>query len=84
MRIFPYTRTVVGAVGLAVAGVALVIPLVVVYLSNDFRLGAPNDVENHLAVGGLTLMLCAFLLFTLTLLLHGAVVATTRGLPHDR
>lgn len=83
LRIFPYTRTVLGAVGLAAAGVALVVPLVVVYLSNDFRLGAPNDVENHLAVGGLTLMLCAFLLFTLTLLLHGAVVATTRGRPHD-
>lgn len=83
LAIFPYTRTVLGAAGLAATGVALAVPLVVVYVSNDFRLGDPNDVENHLAVGGLTLMLCAFLLFTLTLLLHGAVVATTRGRPSE-
>jgi glycosyltransferase involved in cell wall biosynthesis len=76
-RLLPYTRTVIGAGGLGVVGVGLTIPLVVSYLSNDFKLGDPSDVQNHMAVVGLTSMLSGFLLFAFTLLLHGAMVATS-------
>ncbi|MCW2995768.1 MAG: glycosyl transferase family 2 [Conexibacter sp.] len=80
-RILPYTRTVALAGGVFVAGIALIVPLLVSYLSHDYRLGQPTDVQNHLAVTGFTAILSGFLLFAFTLLLHGAMVATaaTRG-----
>jgi glycosyltransferase involved in cell wall biosynthesis len=80
-RLFPYTRTVATAWGLIALGVVLAVPLVVRYLSNDFELGAPSDVESHLAVLGLTVAISGFQLFTFTLLLHGTVLATTRRRP---
>jgi hypothetical protein len=75
-RILPYTRTVALAGGLFAAGIGLIVPLLVSYLSHDFRLGQPTDVQNHLAVTGFTAILSGFLLFAFTLLLHGAMVAT--------
>lgn len=78
MLILPYTRTVMLAGGVFVGGIALTIPLVVSYLSNDFKLGQPADVQNHIAITGFTAMLSGFLLFAFTLLLHGAMVATSR------
>jgi glycosyltransferase involved in cell wall biosynthesis len=76
--ILPYTRTVIIAAGVFLAGIGLTVPLVVSYLSHDFKLGQPSDVQNHLAVTGFTAMLSGFLLFAFTLLLHGAMVATSR------
>jgi glycosyltransferase involved in cell wall biosynthesis len=81
MRLFPYTRTVLIAFCLVVLGIALAIPLLVKYLSNDFDLGRPADVESHLAVLGLTIVIAGFQIFTFTLLLHGTVLATTRRRP---
>lgn len=78
-RLFPYSRTALGAGGAFIVGLALTVPLVVRYLSHDFRLGEPGDVENHLAVAGLTVMMAAFLAFGFTLLLHAVLVATERG-----
>ena len=40
MRLFPYTRTVSIAALLILAGIALVVPLVVHYVTHDFKLGA--------------------------------------------
>jgi glycosyltransferase involved in cell wall biosynthesis len=82
-RAFAYTRTALIAFGLIVAGIALAIPLVSIYLSNDLRLGQPEDVEYHLAVTGLTMVIAGFQLFTFALLLHGSIVATTRGRPRS-
>jgi glycosyltransferase involved in cell wall biosynthesis len=79
LRLFPYTRTVLIAAGLVCAGVGAVVPLVVSYISNDFRLGDPADTENHLAVVGLMFTVCGFLLFAFTLVLHGTIVATRRS-----
>jgi hypothetical protein len=75
-RILPYTRTVLAAGGLFCVGVGLVVPLVVSWLSNGFRLQDPANAENHMAVVGFTAMLSGFLLFACTLLLHGAMLAT--------
>jgi glycosyltransferase involved in cell wall biosynthesis len=77
LRLFPYTRTVIIAVLLGLAGVALAVPLVVFYLSHDLRLDPTAD-QAHLAVLGLTTAIASFQLFTFTLMLHGAAVATTR------
>jgi glycosyltransferase involved in cell wall biosynthesis len=81
MRIFPYTRTVLIAFGLVLLGIALAIPLVVSYLANDLALQRADTLENHLAVTGLAAVIAGAQLFVFTLLLHGAVVATTHGRP---
>jgi glycosyltransferase involved in cell wall biosynthesis len=79
--LFPYTRSVLAAFGISVLGVVLAIPLVSVYISQDFKLHRADAIENHLAVSGLALALAGAQLFVFTLLLHGSVVATTRGRP---
>jgi glycosyltransferase involved in cell wall biosynthesis len=81
LRIFPYTRTVLIAFGLVILGIALAIPLVVSYLANDLALQSANTVQNHLAVTGLAAVIAGAQLFVFTLLLHGAVVATTQRSP---
>jgi len=78
LRVFPYTRSVFVAMGLVAAGAMLTVPMIATYFANDLRLGAPEDVENHLAVTGVMLGVCGFQLFVFTLLLQGAVVTTTR------
>jgi glycosyltransferase involved in cell wall biosynthesis len=78
LGVFPYTRTVLAAFGLVVAGVALAIPLVVTYISNDLALERADALENHLAVTGLAAVITGAQLFVFTLLLHGAAVATAR------
>lgn len=83
LRLFPYTRTVLIALLLVCVGIAAAVPLVVSYAANDLRLGNPGDVENHLAVMGLTLAIAGFTLFAFALVLHGTVVATTRS-PGER
>jgi glycosyltransferase involved in cell wall biosynthesis len=74
---FPYTRTTLIAFGLVMLGIALAVPLVVSYISNDFKLAAANSDQNHLAVTGLAVAICGAQLFVFTLLLHGTVAATT-------
>jgi glycosyltransferase involved in cell wall biosynthesis len=81
LRIFPYTRTVLIAFGLVLLGIALAIPLVVSYLANDLELQSADTVQNHLAVTGLAAVIVGAQLFVFTLLLHGAVVATTHRRP---
>jgi hypothetical protein len=81
LRILPYTRTVGIAAAVFVLGIALLIPLVVDYVGHDFRLVHPIDWRNHMAVMGITLMLSGFLLFAFTLILHGAIVRTSREAP---
>jgi hypothetical protein len=81
LRVFPYTRTVLIAFGLVVLGIALAIPLVRDYVANDLALQSADTLENHLAVTGLASAISGAQLFVFTLLLHGVVVATTRGRP---
>jgi glycosyltransferase involved in cell wall biosynthesis len=79
LGIFPYTRTVLLALGLVLLGIALAVPLVVSYIRNDLALQSADTIANHLAVTGLAAVIVGAQLFILTLLLHGAVVATTHG-----
>jgi glycosyltransferase involved in cell wall biosynthesis len=81
LRVFPYTRTVLIAFGLIAIGIALAIPLVRAYLANDLALQRADTLENHLAVTGLAAVITGAQLFIFTLLLHGTVVATSRGRP---
>ena len=81
LRVFPYTRTVLVAFGLVLLGVALAIPLVVAYVSNDLRLDNADTVQNHLAVTGLASAVVGAQLFVSTLLLHATIVATSGGGP---
>ncbi len=80
-RLFPYTRTVLIAFVLMVLGVALVIPLLTTYVSNDLALSGSDSVVNHVAVTGLACAITGAQLFVSTLLLHGTIIATTRGRP---
>jgi glycosyltransferase involved in cell wall biosynthesis/uncharacterized membrane protein YidH (DUF202 family) len=84
LRVFPYTRTVLASFGLVLLGIALAVPLVVDYLSSDLALERPDTVQNHLALTGLAAVLTGVQLFVFTLLLHGAIVATTHGRPRIR
>lgn len=84
LRIFPYTRTVLIAFALVVLGVALAIPLLDTYVDNDLTLQRADALENHISVTGLAAVIFGAQLFVFTLLLHGTVVATSRGRAHDR
>jgi glycosyltransferase involved in cell wall biosynthesis len=83
LRVFPYTRTVLIAFALVVLGVAIAIPLIETYFNNDLRLQRADALENHLAVTGLAAVVMGVQLFIFTLLLHGTVVATSRGRPRS-
>jgi Glycosyl transferase family 2 len=81
LRVFPYTRSTLIALGLVVVGVCLALPLVVSYFDNDFRLSTADTGKNHLAVTGMAAVIGGAQLFVFTLLLHGTVAATTGGRP---
>jgi hypothetical protein len=79
LRVFPYTRSALIALGLVALGVALALPLVISYFDNDLQLSAAESGENHVAVTGMAAAISGAQLFVFTLLLHGAVVATERS-----
>ncbi len=83
LRIFPYTRTVIAAALVTLLGAALCVPLVETYVSQDLALDRADAVENHVAVTGLATIIVGAQLFVFTLLLHGAVAATTRRRSYD-
>jgi len=78
LAVFSYTRTVIGAAVTACAGVLCGIPLVVYYLSHHDSLSLGASVPDGLGITGLMLMAIGFSLFTFTLVLHGAAIATKR------
>lgn len=77
----PYTRTTLWAVAIAFVGVILCVPLAVVYVSDGLSLDDGDNVQAHLSVTGLGLIIVGSQLFLSTLLFHGAVVATRQGRP---
>jgi hypothetical protein len=77
-RTFRYTRTVMLAGALAIAGAALSTPLIVKYVTNDWSLPGEIDPEGYLAVLGLVAMISSFMVFTNTLLLHAALLPRPR------
>jgi hypothetical protein len=77
LRFFSYTRT---AAAIACIGAICIIPLIMYYLSHRERLSlSATTVQDHLAVVGLMSIIIGFSLFTFTLVLHGAAIATRRS-----
>jgi glycosyltransferase involved in cell wall biosynthesis len=74
-RIFTYTKMMVISGALFALGVALVITLVVTFVSKDFALPPADAMVNHLGVLGLMLMIMGFSTFCFTLLLHATSVS---------
>lgn len=83
-RLLPYSRTTLSAVGVAVAGIAMTVPLIVTYFSQDLALEQGDNTATHLAVTGLSLVVVGAQLFVSTLLLHGALIVTRQGWPGTR
>jgi len=84
LAIFSYTRTVVVAATTACAGALCGVPLIVYYLSHHYSLSLAASVQDGLGVTGLMLMAIGFSLFTFTLVLHGAAIATRRPIQLGR
>lgn len=76
LAVFSYTRTMIVAGLTACAGVGCGIPLLVYYVSHHGGLSLAASVQDGLGVTGLMLMAIAFTLFSFTLVLHGAAIAT--------
>jgi glycosyltransferase involved in cell wall biosynthesis len=81
LKIFPYTRSVVAAGAIGVAGLACTVPLVDYYLSHHERLTLHAATQDRLGVIGLMLIVIGFSLFTFTVVLHAATIATRRRIP---
>jgi len=79
LRAFPYTRTVLISLLLAVVGIGLAVPLAIAYLNNNLLLTSANFVQDHLAVTGVAAVISGVQMFVFVLLLHGAAVATRPG-----
>ncbi len=84
LAVFSYTRTVVVAAVTACAGVLCGTPLVAYYLAHHETLSLRAYLDDGLAVAGLLLLAAGFSLFTFTLVLHGAVIATRRSAPRQQ
>ncbi len=80
LTVFQYTRSVILATLTALIGLACLAPLIVYYLSHDERLTLQASLQDGLGVTGLMLIAIGFSLFTFTLVLHGAAIATRRSL----
>ncbi len=79
LRVFSYTRSVIAAAIVTVTGLALTIPLIAYYLSHHENLTAQASTWDRLGVLGLMLVVVGFSLFTFTLVLHAATIATRRS-----
>jgi glycosyltransferase involved in cell wall biosynthesis len=79
LKIFSYTRSVIAAAVIGVTGVACAVPLVVYYLSHHERLTLHASTQDRLGIAGLMLIVIGFSLFTFTLVLHAAAIATRRS-----
>jgi glycosyltransferase involved in cell wall biosynthesis len=79
LKLFPYTRSVLAAAAILGSGVACTVPLIVYYFAHDERLSLAAHAQDGLAVTGLLLTVIGASLFTFTLVLHAAVIATRRS-----
>jgi glycosyltransferase involved in cell wall biosynthesis len=79
LRIFPYTRTVLAAASIGLAGLACTLPLVVYYIAHHEELTLRASIQDRLGIVGLMLLVIGFSLFTFTLVLHAAAIATRRS-----
>jgi glycosyltransferase involved in cell wall biosynthesis len=78
LRWFPYTRTALISAALWLAGVALTVPLIVLYVRDGLVLPVGVRLESYQAVTGLLLIITGFSTFVFTLLLHAAAKLADR------
>jgi glycosyltransferase involved in cell wall biosynthesis len=76
LAVLRYTRTVSVAAITAAVGIAMLVPLVELYVSNDYELPVASSSEAHLAITGIMLVLVGAILFVFTLLVHAAALAS--------
>jgi glycosyltransferase involved in cell wall biosynthesis len=79
LAVFSYTRTVITAAVAVCAGAGCCVPLVVYYVSHHDSLSVRASPQDGLGVTGVMLIAIGFMLFTFTLVLHGAAIATRRS-----
>jgi glycosyltransferase involved in cell wall biosynthesis len=79
LALFSYTRSVVAAGVIVASGIGCTVPLLVYYLDHHERLSVNAHVQDGLAVLGLLLTVIGASLFTFTLVLHAAAIATRRS-----
>ena len=72
LRLFSYNRMISGSMMLILGGLACVLPLVHEYVYYGFTLARVIDARNHLAILGLLFLICGFVNFVFTLVLHAA------------
>jgi Glycosyl transferase family 2 len=83
LKLFSYTRALVTSSIVAIAGVCMVIPLAVEYVTNNYVLSEIAGPRNHMAVIGLLFIIAAFMIFTTTLVIHAAALRTKRPIVVD-
>jgi len=74
LRLFPYNRSVLISAAMLAAGIALFAPLIIDYFQHGLTLPLVTA-SSYLAIAGLSLMICAFMTFAFTLLLHATEVS---------
>jgi glycosyltransferase involved in cell wall biosynthesis len=79
LKLFSYTRSVVVAAVIGVAGLACTVPLIVYYVGHHEQLTLHAATQDRLGVTGLMLIVIGFSLFTFTVVLHAAALATGRS-----
>ncbi len=79
LKVFSYTRSVVVAAMIGVAGLACTVPLIAYYVGHHEQLTLHAATQARLGVTGLMLIVIGFSLFTFTVVLHAAALATGRS-----
>jgi hypothetical protein len=80
LTVFSYTRSVLTAAAIGLGGLACTVPLVVYYISHHEQLTLHAATQDRLGVIGLMLIGIGFSLFSSTLVLHAAAIASRRSL----
>jgi hypothetical protein len=78
LRLFAYTRGLLVACGIAIAGAALTLPLVSQYVAEGYRLSGGFEARSRMAVFGLFLLTAAFTIGNATLAIHAAALASRK------
>jgi hypothetical protein len=78
LQLFPYTRTALLSAAVSLGGVALTVPLIVLYVRDGLALPPGVRIESYQAVTGLLLIIAGFSTFVFTLLLHAAAKLADR------
>ena len=73
-RVFRYTPTVLGSIGVFVLGFLMAGTLAIYYFTHSFELPGPRAVVDHVAVTGSLFMIMSFQTFCFTLLLNATGV----------